>query len=271
MKTIFFALFLIFNVSFAKADYNQPDNPDIGIDFLGITVETTTLWHVTKFTNIRKDLVGSVVIVGMDPSSFLARQNIKIGDIILEAQNEVLSSGADLQQVVKRVINDGRENMLLIFDAGKDTRKYIGARLDKNLVTSKSEAEIKKAKEINEQLKIQKEEKLIAEKKARIDQMKLDCEDLGFTMNTEAMGNCVLKLMELDKNSKSTNSYSSGSNSELIDLEREKLEELKAQTEEAKRQADEAKKANQREGLIESERQIKKGLCIMTRSDYWNC
>lgn len=271
MKTMFVALLLLLNVSLAKADYNQPDNPDIGIDFLGITVETVTLWHVTKFTNIRKDLVGSPVIVGMDPSSFLVKQNIKIGDVILEAQNEKLSSGTDLQQVVKSVMNDGKENMLLIFDAGKGTRKYIGVKLYKNLVTSKSEAEIKKAKEINEQLKLQKEEKRIAEKKARIDQMKLDCEDLGFTMNSEAMGNCVLKLMELDKNSKSTNSYSSGSDSEMIDIEREKLEELRAQTEEAKRQADAAKEANQREGLIESERQIKKGLCIMTRSDYWNC
>lgn len=118
----------------------------------------------------------------------------------------------------------------------------------------------------------------VAQKKVKINQMKLDCEDLGFTKDTEGMGNCVLKLMELDRGNTVTTSYSSGSNKELLDIEREKLEALKAQTEEArrqaneaKRQADEAKKANRREGLKNAQDQIKKGSCIMTRSDYWNC
>ena len=275
--------FSFMSVASAEAKFNQPDNPDREIDYLGITVETVSSWHVDKFESIYDKQIGSVIIVDMSPASFLAKQGIEIGDIIIKAQGKELSSGFDLQKIVNNLYNvESKENILLVFDVGKNAQKFIGAKLDDSLVSRASLAEKKEQEEIIkiknlELIEIEKEKKL-AEKKAKINQMKLDCEDLGFTKDTEGMGNCVLKLMELDRGNTVTTSYSSGSNKEILDIEREKLEALKAQTEEArrqadeaKRQADEAKEANRREGLKDSLDQIKKGSCIMTRSDYWNC
>ena len=67
-------------------------------------------------------------------------------------------------------------------------------------------------KSLLEEQKIQKEQ--------RIKLMKEDCEDLGFSKNTEAMGNCVLKLMELEGKSYEASS----SNQDLINIERQKLQ-----------------------------------------------
>ena len=126
-----------------------------------------------------------------------------------------------------------------------------------------------------EEQAIIKEELRIAKKNAMIDQYKNDCQNIGFTPDTEAMGNCILKLMELNSvnvtNTTNTFVTESTSNSEAIEIEKQKLEELRRQTKAAEAAAAEAKKSNKREGLKEAERTMKKGLCIATRADYWNC
>ena len=67
--------------------------------------------------------------------------------------------------------------------------------------------------------------------------MKLDCEDIGFNDGTEAMGNCVLKLMELQSNNTPTIVITTTSNSsqEIVDIEKQKLQ---AQREALKLQQD---------------------------------
>ena len=44
------------------------------------------------------------------------------------------------------------------------------------------------------------EQQALLKKKERINNLKSDCEDIGFTEGTEAMGNCILKMMELEGN-----------------------------------------------------------------------
>ena len=69
-------------------------------------------------------------------------------------------------------------------------------------------------------------EEIQAAKKRNIEIMKEDCAELGFTDGTEGMGNCVLKLMELENNSApqvvTTNESPSNDNA-MLEIERAKL------------------------------------------------
>ena len=95
----------------------------------------------------------------------------------------------------------------------------------------KLEAETKKAAE----LKLKKA-KAKADKEANILMFKNDCLELGFKKDTEAMGNCVLKLMEINKTIISTEAQSEEILSvELaklkIEIERLKLEKARFENE----------------------------------------
>ena len=73
--------------------------------------------------------VSGVILTEVDSDSFLMRQNIKKDDIIIEMQNDSISSTGDILKVIERVISQGKENVLIVFYAGPNSRKYIGARL----------------------------------------------------------------------------------------------------------------------------------------------
>lgn len=120
-------------------------------------------------------------------------------------------------------------------------------------------------------------------KKKKISAMKVDCEDLGFLDGTEAMGNCVLKLMEIE----SKTSYkimdsptivtttTSNSSQEIVDIEKQKLqaqrEALKLQQDQLKaeqeRVAQERRKAIQRN----ANKSIRQGQCLMNGGSTWDC
>ena len=70
-----------------------------------------------------------VVISEIDNDSFLIRQNIKKDDIIIEIQNKVVSSTGDVLEIIDEVVAQGKENILIVFYAGPNSRKYIGAKL----------------------------------------------------------------------------------------------------------------------------------------------
>ena len=138
-------------------------------------------------------------------------------------------------------------------------------------------------------------------------QKKQECEDMGFK-DTEKIADCILRLieaeslitskeLEAEQNKKLLNEQAKLDKSledqmkqfeieqKKLDILLKQLEQAESQTAAAKEQAaaakaqaaaaaaaaSEAKKANRREGLKEAERTMKKGLCIATRYDYWNC
>ena len=121
------------------------------------------------------------------------------------------------------------------------------------------------------------QKKLLDQKKARIKQLKLDCEDIGFNDGTEAMGNCVLKLMELQGNNTPTivTTTTSNSSQEIVDIEKQKLqaqrEALKLQQDQLKaeqeRVAQERRKAIQRN----ANKSIQQGKCLMNGGSTWDC
>ena len=94
---------------------------------LGIKVRTLTDEDKSRL-DLAKTLQG-VIISEINNDSFLIRQNIKKDDIIIEMQNESISSTGDILKVIESVISQGKENVLIVFYAGPNSRKYIGARL----------------------------------------------------------------------------------------------------------------------------------------------
>jgi len=70
-----------------------------------------------------------VILTELNPDSFLIRQNISPDDIIIEIQNRPVKSGSDVLSIIKDVVADGKENVLVVFYGGPNTRKYIGAKL----------------------------------------------------------------------------------------------------------------------------------------------
>ena len=134
-----------------------------------------------------------------------------------------------------------------------------------------------------------------------------ECEEMGFK-DSEKIADCILRLIEAESLIKAKE-IEAAENKKIIaeqtqldkvleeqmaqfQIEQKKLDVLLKQLEQAESQtaaaqeqaaaaraqaaaaalaASEAKKANRREGLKEAERQIKKGACIASRADYWNC
>jgi len=135
----------------------------------------------------------------------------------------------------------------------------------------------KEKKEIDRQEKVETElGKLKTDKKlkqTKISLMKKDCEELGFKNNTEAMGNCVLKLMELE--GKNFNSSGSNASNEIVDIEKQKLqaqrEALSLQQEQLK--AEQARVAQERRKAIQrnANKSIQQGKCLMNGGSTWDC
>ena len=90
---------------------------------------------LTEEDKSRLDLTNSlqgVIISDINNDSFLIRQNIKKDDIIIEIQNKPVASSGDVLQIIDDVISQGKENVLIVFYSGPNTKKYIGARLSIN-------------------------------------------------------------------------------------------------------------------------------------------
>jgi len=117
----------------------------------------------------------------------------------------------------------------------------------------------------------------IAQKKARIKQLKSDCEDIGFNDGTEAMGNCVLKLMELQGNNSPTivTTTTSNSSQEIVDIEKQKLqaqrEALKLQQDQLKAEQERVAQERRKAQKKAADQSIKQGLCLMNGGSYAEC
>ena len=105
----------------------ESNDSSIFIKELGIKVQTLSDEDKTRL-KLAPALEG-VIITELNQDSFLLRQNISIDDIIIEIQNRPVKSGSDVVSVIKDVVLDGKENVLVVFYGGPNTRKYIGAKL----------------------------------------------------------------------------------------------------------------------------------------------
>ena len=108
----------------------ENEGTSVQIKELGIKVRT-----LSDDDKIRLELdqsVKGVIIADIDQDSFLIRQNIKKDDVIIEIQNKPVTTSGDALTVIDEVIAQGKENILIVFYAGPNSRKYIGVRLSLN-------------------------------------------------------------------------------------------------------------------------------------------
>ena len=94
---------------------------------LGIQIKS-----ISKDDRVRLKLTNNlngVIIANIDADSFLVRQGISVDDIILEIQGKQIQNSSELLVVIDDVIAQGKENVLLVFYAGQNAKKYIGAKL----------------------------------------------------------------------------------------------------------------------------------------------
>ena len=108
----------------------ENEGTSVQIKELGIKVRT-----LSDDDKIRLELdqsVKGVIIADIEQDSFLIRQNIKKDDVIIEIQNKPVTTSGDALAVIDEVIAQGKENILIVFYAGPNSRKYIGVRLSLN-------------------------------------------------------------------------------------------------------------------------------------------
>ena len=108
----------------------ENEGTSVKIKELGIKVRT-----LSSDDKIRLELdkgVNGIIIVDIEQDSFLIRQNIKKDDVIIEIQNKPIETSGDALAVIDEVIAQGKENILIVFYAGPNSRKYIGVRLSLN-------------------------------------------------------------------------------------------------------------------------------------------
>jgi len=108
----------------------ENEGTSVQIKELGIKVRT-----LSDDDKIRLELdqsVAGVIIADIEQDSFLIRQNIKKDDVIIEMQNKPVTTSGDALALIDEVIAQGKENILIVFYAGPNSRKYIGVRLSLN-------------------------------------------------------------------------------------------------------------------------------------------
>ena len=99
----------------------------VAVKELGIQIKS-----ISKDDRVRLKLTNNlngVIITNIDADSFLVRQGISVDDIILEIQGKQIQNSSELLAVIDDVIAQGKENVLLVFYAGQNAKKYIGAKL----------------------------------------------------------------------------------------------------------------------------------------------
>ena len=99
----------------------------VAVKELGIQIKS-----ISKDDRVRLKLTNNlngVIITNIDADSFLVRQGISVDDIILEIQGKQIQNSSELLVVIDDVIAQGKENVLLVFYAGQNAKKYIGAKL----------------------------------------------------------------------------------------------------------------------------------------------
>jgi serine protease Do len=99
----------------------------VAVKELGIQIKS-----ISKDDRVRLKLTNNlngVIIANIDADSFLVRQGISVEDIILEIQGKQIQNSSELLVVIDDVIAQGKENVLLVFYAGQNAKKYIGAKL----------------------------------------------------------------------------------------------------------------------------------------------
>lgn len=101
----------------------KKDEPAPTASVLGLTLVPLTDEMRTKAGLDPK--VKGVLVMEVDPDSPSAQKGVKAGDIIVEAQQEPVTSGDDIQKSIDKVKQAGGKTVLLLIEDGKGESRFI--------------------------------------------------------------------------------------------------------------------------------------------------
>ena len=221
LSIVIFSLLLIGFANASKSSWKKHWDPYVGMDVYefytmwldasGIVGWDPYAWEVKTSNSWQKSIYPNM---GFDWLNKLYYEEKYISDtLIIKIQAE--------PQIYYFPFN-GDDKLFKI-----DTGQYMMAKRKEEVeIKNKELAEKKKQDDLNAQLEMEaRQQNEMEQKKLRVQNLKSDCAELGFTDGTEAMGNCVLKLMELEgKNTNQTTVVSTPAEQGLTEYEKKKLE-----------------------------------------------
>jgi serine protease Do len=70
-----------------------------------------------------------LLVVEIDPDSPAASKNIRVGDVIVEVQQEAVATVDDLNATVEKVKRTGAKSIILLVEDAKGDTRFIGVPL----------------------------------------------------------------------------------------------------------------------------------------------
>jgi serine protease Do len=105
------------------ADSEKPSPTSI----LGLSLTPITDEMRTKFGFDPK--VKGLIVTEIDPQSPAASKNIKVGDVVVEAQQETIIAAEDLNRAIEKVKKTGGKQVLLLVEDSKGDTRFVALPL----------------------------------------------------------------------------------------------------------------------------------------------
>ena len=107
----------------SQSGERAPDNALIGLRLAPLTDE------LRQKHGIDQNVTG-VVVTEVDPQSPAAQKGVKVGDVIVEAAQEQVSSVEDIAKSIDKVRKSGRKAVLLRLEDGKGDLRFVAVPLE---------------------------------------------------------------------------------------------------------------------------------------------
>jgi len=101
-----------------KPEEKQPSSAVMGLTLLPLTDEMRSRFGFDP-------KIQGVLVMDIDPNSAAATKNIKPGDVITEAQQEPVTSPADIEKAIEKVKNAGGKTVLLLVEDSKGDTRFV--------------------------------------------------------------------------------------------------------------------------------------------------
>ena len=103
----------------------RPQNPTVSA--LGLQLSGLTQELLQRFS-LREDVRG-VVVTQVDPNSRAAERSIEAGNVIIEVQNEAVTSHADVTRRIEDLRREGRSSALFLVANAQGDRRFVALTL----------------------------------------------------------------------------------------------------------------------------------------------
>jgi serine protease Do len=101
-----------------KEEEKPPSSALMGLTLMPLTDELKTKFGFDQKLN-------GVLVTEIDPESPAASKNIKVGDVIIEAQQEPVAAPADIEKSIEKVKKSGGKTVLLLVEDAKGDTRFV--------------------------------------------------------------------------------------------------------------------------------------------------